>query len=141
LVTHRPVWGILDGKEREFEVENATYAAATGDSLKADYGLVLSGHIHVAESIAFDWASNRPPQLVSGNAGTALDDVPTGRPSAVELGDPAITEAETLATFGFMTLEPDGENWSATQRDRTGEPLLSCVFDLPELTCEPPEAN
>ena len=53
-MTHRPVWGILEGKEREFEVENATYAAATGDSLKADYALVLSGHIHVAESIAFD---------------------------------------------------------------------------------------
>ena len=43
LVTHRPVWGILEGKESEFEVENATYAAATGGSLKADYALVLSG--------------------------------------------------------------------------------------------------
>ena len=30
LVTHRPVWGILEGKQREFDVENATYAASSG---------------------------------------------------------------------------------------------------------------
>ncbi|MGZ5374733.1 MAG: metallophosphoesterase family protein [Aeromicrobium sp.] len=141
LVTHRPVWGILAGEKGEVEVDNATYAAATGDSLKANYGLILSGHIHVAESISFDEASGRPPQLVSGNAGTALDDVPTAGPAAGELGDPAITDAETLAEFGFMTLEPDGEHWIATQRDKSGNPLLSCVLDLPELTCEPPEAD
>ena len=107
LVTHRPVWGILAGKEGEFEVENAAFEAATGGSLKADFGLVLSGHIHVAESIAFDEISGRAPQLISGNAGTALDDIPTASPTAGELGDPTVTEAETLSAFGFMTLEPD----------------------------------
>ena len=67
------------------------------------------GHIHVAETIAFDESSDRPPQLISGNAGTALDDIPTASPTAGELGDPAVTEAETLSAFGFMTIEPDGE--------------------------------
>jgi hypothetical protein len=136
LVTHRPVWGILEGKASEFEVENATYAAATGDSLKADYGLVLSGHIHVAESIAFDESSQRPPQLVSGNAGTALDEIPTASPTAGELGDPAVTEAETLSAFGFMTLEPEKDVWFATQRDKDGNPLLECVLDLDHISCE-----
>ncbi len=113
----------------EFEVENATYAAATGGSLKADYALVLSGHIHVAETIAFDETSDRPPQLISGNAGTALDDIPTASPTAGELGDPAVTQAETLSAFGFMTMEPDGDAWIATQRDKHGNPLLECVLD------------
>jgi hypothetical protein len=135
LVTHRPVWGILEGHEGEFQVENATYAAATGGSLEADYGLVLSGHIHLAESIAFDESSGRPPQLISGNAGTALDDIPTASPTAGQLGDPAVTEAETLSAFGFLTLEPDGENWVAVQRDQNGEPLLGCFLDLPEVSC------
>ena len=141
LVTHRPVWGILEGKDSEFQVENATYAAATGDSLKADYALVLSGHIHVAETIAFDEASDRPPQLVSGNAGTALDDIPTASPTAGELGDPAVTEAETLSAFGFMTLEPNDEYWIATQKDKTGNPILECVLDLPDVGCEAPAAD
>jgi hypothetical protein len=141
LVTHRPVWGILECNEGEFEVENATYAAATAGSLDADYALVLSGHIHLAETIVFDSTVERPPQLISGNAGTALDDIPTASPSAGELGDPAVTEAETLSAFGFMTLEPNGENWIATQWDKTGSPVLGCVLDLPELTCEPSESK
>ena len=141
LVTHRPVWGILEGKGTEFEVENATYAAATGESLQADYGVVLSGHIHLAESMSFDESSDRPPQLISGNAGTALDQIPTASPTAGGLGDPAVTEAETLSAFGFMTLEPDENGWVATQRDKQGNPLLECVLVLDQLTCEEPEAG
>jgi hypothetical protein len=133
LVTHRPVWGILEGKQREFDVENATYAASSGDSLKATYAVVLSGHIHVAETIAFDETSDRRPQLISGNAGTALDDIPTASPSAGELGDPAVAQAETLSAFGFMTIEPDGDVWIATQRDKNGNPLLNCILDVSEL--------
>jgi hypothetical protein len=137
LVTHRPVWGILKSKQREFDVENATYAASSGDSLKANYAVVLSGHIHVAETIAFDETSDRRPQLISGNAGTALDDIPTASPSAGELGDPAVAQAETLSAFGFMTIEPDGDVWIATQRDKNGNPLLDCILDVSELRCQP----
>jgi hypothetical protein len=139
LITHRPVWGILSGTTGEFEVENAAFEAATGGALKADYAFVLSGHIHLAESIAFDESFDRPPQLISGNAGTALDDIPTASPTAGELGDPAVTEADTLSTFGFLTLEPDGERWIAVQRDKHGDPLLSCILDLPQVNCEPEE--
>ena len=138
LVTHRPVWGVLEGKTGEFDVENATYAAATGDSLKANYALVLSGHIHVAETIAFGETSDRPPQLISGNAGTALDDVPTASPTAAELGDPAVVDAETLFTFGFMTMEPDEIGWIATQRDKQGNPLLACSLDVTGMHCGAP---
>ena len=140
-MTHRPVWGILEGKDREFDVENATYAASSGDSLKADFALVLSGHIHVAESIAFDESLDRPPQLISGNAGTALDDIPTASPSAGELGDPAVTDAETLSAFGFMTIEPVENAWIATQRDKQGNPLLECAFDVAEMHCGAPAAD
>jgi hypothetical protein len=136
LVTHRPIWGILSAKTGEFEVENAAFEAATRGSLKADYALVLSGHIHLAESIAFAEASDRPPQLISGNAGTALDDVPTASPTAGQLGDPMVTDAETLSAFGFLTLERDAENWIAVQRDANSDPLLGCILELPELSCD-----
>jgi hypothetical protein len=135
LVTHRPVWGILEGKEGAFEVENSAYEAATGGSLKADYGLVLSGHIHLAETLSFDDSSGRPPQIISGNSGTALDDIPTASPSAGQLGDPNVEEAETLSAFGFLTLEVIDDTWLATQRDASGIPLQECVLDLPEITC------
>jgi hypothetical protein len=138
LVTHRPVWGILEGKDGDIEVENSTYEAATAGSLKADYALVLSGHIHLAQAIAFEPASARPPQIVSGNSGTALDDVPTGTPTASELDDPDVEEAETLSAFGFLTFERDGERWLATQRNAGGTPLVGCVLDPTHLGCAAP---
>ncbi len=137
LVTHRPVRGILEGKTGEFEVENASYEAATDGSLNGDFALVLSGHIHAAEAISFDDDSGKQPQLISGNAGTALDGLPTASPTAGELDDPTVAEAETLSEFGFLTLEPDGGNWRATQRDASGEPLLECLLDLPAMVCAP----
>lgn len=137
LVTHRPVHGILEGQRGEFEVENASYQGATGGTIPGAYALILSGHIHLAEAIAFEATSNRPPQLISGNAGTALDDIPTASPTAGQLGDSTVEDAETLSSFGFLTLEPDGDNWIATQRDATGSPLLGCNRELPEMTCGP----
>jgi hypothetical protein len=75
--------------------------------------------------------------LIAGNSGTALDDIPSASPTAEQLGDPAVTEAETLSSFGFMTLEPAGEGWLAVQRDADGKSLMTCVLDLPEVTCGP----
>lgn len=137
LVTHRPVWAIFDAAHGETEAANASYqAAAGGGSLEGHYGLVLSGHVHLAEALAFDEASGRPPQVISGNSGTGLDNIPTASPAADELGDPEIEEAETLSSFGFLTLTPDGDAWLAVQRDAQGQPLLECRLDLPEMSCE-----
>ena len=79
--------------------------------------------------------------MVSGNAGTALDDVPTASPTAGELGDPGVTEAETLSAFGFMTLEPDEDRWTVTQRDTRGVAVLDCELALDQLTREPPAGD
>jgi hypothetical protein len=141
LVTHRPVHGILEGTRGEFEVETATFKDATGGTLPGAYALILSGHIHIAEAIAFEASSDRPPQLISGNSGTALDDIPTASPTAGQLGDPTVEDAETLSLFGFLTLEPDGGSWIATQRDATGLPIVGCLLDLPEILCGPAEPD
>lgn len=140
LITHRPIWGILEGKEGEFQVENAAFEAASKGSLKADFGLVLSGHIHLTEALSFEASSARSPQLIVGNSGTALDDIPTASPAAGQLGDPAVEDAETLAAFGFLTLEPHGERWLATQRDANGKPLRTCDLALPEIVCGDPSS-
>jgi hypothetical protein len=136
LITHRPVWGILDGKTGEIEVDNATFAADRQELVADKFALILSGHIHLAETLAFDVDSERPPQIISGNSGTGLDIVPSASPSASELGDPNVEEAETLSSFGFLTLEPSGDKWVATQRDANGSALRTCVLHLPEIACE-----
>jgi hypothetical protein len=137
LITHRPVWGILDSKTGEIEVDNATFAADRQELVADRFGLILSGHIHLAETLAFDVESERPPQIISGNSGTALDVVPSASPTASELGDPEVERAETLSSFGFLTLEPSGDMWVATQHDASGAALETCVLELPEIACEP----
>jgi hypothetical protein len=137
LVTHRPVWAIFDATHGETEATEASYEAAIGDdSLQGHYGLILSGHVHLAEALAFNDSSGRPPQIISGNSGTALDNIPTASPTAGELSDPQVEEAETLSSFGFLTLEPIGSAWLAVQRNAEGAPLLECRLDLPEMSCE-----
>lgn len=138
LVTHRPVWGILQSDHKDTQVANAAYEAATGDAFHGQYAMILSGHIHLAEAIAFDVKADRPPQIIAGNSGTALDNVPTGSPTAGELGDAEVEEAETLDAFGFLTLEPSADGWVATQRDAMGQPSLTCLLDLPQMQCAPP---
>ena len=136
LTTHRPVWGLLEDQGGTYEVENASYEASSGDSLNDRYGLVLSGHIHLGEALTFDESSDRPPQLISGNSGTALDDVPEGSPSG-EPYQPEVEEAETFSAFGFLTFEASAGGWVATQRNADGSAVLVCTLAAPQAMCEP----
>ena len=126
LVTHRPIWSVFSVEHRDTEGENAAYQSAIGDTLSANLDLIVSGHIHIAEALSFDESSNLPPQLISGNSGTALDTVPSGAPTGSELDDDELEEAEILSSFGFLTLEHGPDGWVATQRDAAGNQAVIC---------------
>lgn len=138
LVTHRPVWGVFSEEHRDTEGEDAAYEAAIGDKLSANLDLIVSGHIHSAEALSFDEASNLPPQLISGNSGTALDTMPSGTPTGADLDDAEMEETEILDAFGFLTLEPGPDGWTATQRDAAGNPRAICPIGRDAAPCSAP---
>jgi hypothetical protein len=138
LVTHRPIWSVFSVQHADTEGENAAYQSAIGDKLSANLSLIVSGHVHIAEALSFEESSNLPPQLISGNSGTALDTMPTGTPTGAELHDPELVEAEILSSFGFLTLEPAGDGWVATQRDAAGEPKVVCELGRDAAACTSP---
>jgi hypothetical protein len=138
LVTHRPVWGVFSDEHRDTEGENAAYESAIGDKLSANLALIVSGHIHIAEALSFEETSNLPPQLISGNSGTALDTMPSGTPTGAELDDPDLEEAEILSSFGFLTLEPGPEGWVATQRNASGNATVVCELGRDAASCTAP---
>lgn len=138
LVTHRPVWGVFSVEHRDTEGENAAYESAIGDKLSANLALIVSGHIHIAEALSSEASSNLPPQLISGNSGTALDTMPSGTPTGAELDDPELEEAEILSSFGFLTLEPGPEHWIATQRDAAGNAKVVCELGRDAAACSTP---
>lgn len=138
LVTHRPIWGVFSDDNRDTEGENATYQSAIGDKLSANLALIVSGHIHMAEALSFEAPSRLPPQLISGNSGTALDPLPSGTPTGAELDDPELEEAEILSSFGFLTIEPGADGWMTTQRDAAGNPRVQCVLGKDAAECTAP---
>jgi len=139
LLTHRPIWAVgHEGEEagvEELFYNNPTLQAALGDGSLPGVGLVQSGHLHLFEALSF--GSERPPQLVVGTGGTALDP-PISTPLAgLEVAGGTVSSGTSVDHWGYLAMEPAGDGWSATLRDPDGGTLAACVLRDRALTCEP----
>jgi calcineurin-like phosphoesterase family protein len=134
LATHRPVWGV-DSWEGKLSFGNQTLQAAMRGRLPASVALLLAGHVHLFEGLAFE--PRRPPMLLVGNGGTALDAPITQSLVGMTLDGATLTTAKTLSTFGYVTMEPVGSNWRAIVHDVEGRVLTECAIRPGTLVCAP----
>lgn len=134
LATHRPVWG-ASSWQGQLSLGNLTLQAAMRGRLPASLGLLLAGHIHLFEAFAFE--PRRPPMLLVGNSGTALDDPITQSLVGTKIDGATVTTAKTLRTFGYMTMEPAGGGWRATVHDVEGRVIAECAIQPGNLVCAP----
>jgi hypothetical protein len=134
LVTHRPVWGV-DSWEGKLSFGNQTLQAAMRGGLPAAVTLLLAGHIHLFEGLAFELG--RPPMLIVGIGGTALDAPITQPLVGMTLDGATVTTGKTLASFGYVTMEPVGSDWRARVHDVEGRVLTECAIARATLTCVP----
>jgi hypothetical protein len=137
LLTHRPVWvfgvaGMVGGAEQLFR-DNPVLQAASQNQLPPGVNLVISGHIHLFESLSFD--EPRPPQLVIGNGGTALDPNVRTPLDGMQIAGATVKQASVVDKFGYMTAEPSGTSWAATLRDVSGQALLACSIESGSVSC------
>jgi Calcineurin-like phosphoesterase len=137
LVTHRPIWGSGQSNSGThgpslFQL-NATLQAASGHSLAPSITLVLAGHLHLFELLRF--AAERPPQLIVGNGGTALDPAITSPLVGREIAGASVVEETTQARFGFLTLERSGRGWVGTVCDVDGNAMVRCTITDERVTC------
>ncbi|HEY0832956.1 MAG TPA: metallophosphoesterase [Azospirillum sp.] len=135
LLTHRPLWAVsavpADGKKGE--TLNATLQSAmaqAGGALPGNVGLVLSGHLHRFESVAFADKTGRPPQLIIGDSGVQLSGAK--QPSTAKVTVDGLS-AHVLqdAAFGYMiaTLGKKGD-WSGIVYNEKGDrkhAIASCA--------------
>jgi hypothetical protein len=135
LVTHRPVWGVV-GFDGQIATGNQTLQAAMRGRLPAALTLLLAGHIHLFEGLAFE--PRRPPMLLVGNGGTALD-APLAQPLVgMTIDGATVTTGKTLASFGYATLEPSsGSDWQARVHDVDGRVVAECLVGRGTMTCSP----
>jgi hypothetical protein len=139
IATHRPIWGATDkdGTSLVVTVQHA-WANARAAHPAAPIALIVAGHLHAFQSATFaETASPRPPQLIVGDSGVALDEgAPNGAFDAILDGENA--QVLGLEMFGFLRvspLAPDGD-WHGTLLDADGAEILSCATDnLPASLC------
>lgn len=145
LLTHRPIWGVQseNGKLDDLSqtLQRAFHRAlGIGGTRPESLRLLVSGHLHVFQSLTFT-AGARPPQLVAGNGGVALWGEPTGTFSATVDGRPAAGLAVLAHGFLDISLDPSGDGWqgrlvgtsgilATCDSGRLPEPI--CTGDVPE---------
>ncbi len=133
LMGHRPVWGVegdADGPPYGCDGQPgsgapATYAALNrtlqcafarppAAALLPKLDLLLAGHMHRFESLAFAAGSGRPPTLVVGNSGVQQDTEPP-QGSFQQTVDGAAASGFSVEEFGFLELARDaGREWRGT---------------------------
>ena len=128
------MWGV-DSWEGKLSFGNQTLQAAMRGRLPASVALLLAGHVHLFEGLAFE--PRRPPTLLVGNGGTALDEPITQPLVGTTLDGATLTTAKTLAGFGYVTMEPMGGNWRAVVHDVEGRVLTECAIRPGTLVCAP----
>jgi hypothetical protein len=147
LVTHKPIWGFTNSKnkdtgERELGIRNMTLQAALKKKFKnvppAGIDLVLSGHIHLWEALSFE--DGRSPQFVLGSGGTDLaHKLPKNKDlQGQKIGGTTIAAIASEEEFGYTLFEPskNGGHWNATFYDPTGEEKIVCRVEPNEVTCK-----
>lgn len=140
LLTHRPLWAFdlwrVGLPEPQVHSINATLQGASGNTLPPSFSLVLSGHIHAFEALAF--ADGRAPQLVVGTGGSLLSEDLSLLPLAGrEMAGTSVTAGRIAHDYGYTTLEPTGTGWNATFRDPAGTPRFACAIDGADVSCAP----
>jgi hypothetical protein len=129
LVSHRALWGLLQKTQHETTVLNYTLQQASGNHVPAAISLILSGHEHLFQSIAFENPA-MPRALIVGTGGAELDN-PADLPAVVEAvpippDGPTIALATTLHDHGYLLMELSTGGWTATFYDLYDQPLARC---------------
>jgi len=144
LLTHRQTWSanllsngdFFDGS-RAWQLSQE---AALPDGLPATIALVVSGHVHEGQALVFE--GERPPHLILGNGGVALDTNTIPLPVDHDIHHlPAtgwvLALPDTPSGHGYLSaIVRDAAHWSGTipgfapDGTATAEPLLTCTMPL-----------
>lgn len=148
LLTHRPIWGAVNGADyfpsKTLQVALARAVDGLAEKkLPANLKLVVAGHMHLFLSATFPegGAAARPPQLVIGNSGVALEEIP--EPGSFDTtidGEKAL--ALSYSQHGYLDipeLGADGEWRGTVVEPYDGKTWAECdTANLPDASlCRP----
>ena len=135
LVTHYPFWGFKTDPRGGPPVSlTISLQEAWEKAAPKGYDLILSGHVHLFEYVSVD--HGRPPQLVAGDAGTAM-----AVPIQISVKGTRIRGASVVAgrseeQFGYTLLTRMGKLWKLELRNQRRDVLVSCTVPDSSASCQ-----
>ena len=135
LVSHHPLWALLQSKDQLVGVTDELQQDS-GNNLDAKIRLVLAGHIHLFEALAFAPSPPRAPSVVAGMSGTTLDPPIEKKLVGQKIADTTVSTASTTDEFAYAIFEPQGTGWRMTVHDPEGKRVLVCEIEGVSLTCK-----
>ena len=144
FVSHQPVLGFASNPSKPESpypgnpgLQSVLQALYPDVFFPANVEAVISGHNHVLEIVNF--SSPHPPQFITGNGGTWLDEpFPTPFPKDARVAPAAVVdEIVAAARFGFMTMARDAAGWRMQAWDSSGKLLTKCSLAARKVACDP----
>jgi hypothetical protein len=111
-----------------------------GDALlSSNFNASLHGHIHTVQAISYQ--NSHPMTLISGNGGSALEELKVRNISlnSAQKKQLKIKEFESYLDFGFATLDrqdEEGLQWLFTEFNREGKKIFSCLLAKNQMICK-----
>ena len=131
LLSHRPIWAI--GRKFKLNQTLEQALAPLDGKLPQGIALVVSGHLHIFELLAF--TDQRPPQLVVGSGGTALDKKVSRNLDGQTIGEATVRHGRSEHRFGFLMIRPQNDGTTAIFLSPRGEARLECTLPPSKTQC------
>jgi predicted phosphodiesterase len=134
ILSHRPVWSIREGRN-SIAILNAALEAAWKQAQPKDVGLLVAGHTHTFELIAF--ADSHPAQMVIGNGGTALAKAVT----SYSKKDPVVTQNQIKSfdedhEWGYSVFTGRAGKWKVAVENEKAHKDLTCKIEAEKAACK-----
>jgi hypothetical protein len=135
LLSHHPLWALLESNGQLIPVTDELQADSS-NTLDANVKLVLAGHIHLFETLAFTGGSPRVPSVVAGMGGTKLDPPITKPLVGQTIAGATVSQATTSDRFAYAIFEPKDAGWRMTVHDVNGKAVMVCEIAGATLGCK-----
>lgn len=135
LLTHRPVWAVVQGSVPAGTVTNITEQAAIRGLNVDRLDMVVAGHIH--DFGAYEYGPARPVQLVVGGGGDTNDATTHPPRPGMEVDGMKLRRGYALQYYGFLVLDRAGDGWTGQVIGADDRLLARCRFHRRSAVCKP----
>jgi Calcineurin-like phosphoesterase len=135
LLSHHPLWAFLESGGTLIPIQGSLQSASN-NTLDANVKLVMAGHIHLFETLAFTADPPRAPSIVAGMGGTKLESETPGSLVGQTIAGATVSQATVSNRFAYAIVEPQGQGWRMTVHDVDGKAVMVCEIAGELLGCK-----